>query len=188
MNACLAPHILFFFTPTLLLTSTPFRLCTCHCYSGNFWVLLKFSGIPGSIQGNFTSLDSVRQANGHSLSSASKFRAGQIENWPGRVEFSIEHIKVINFWGECSRNLHWNWYSLGHKMSQFRLNYCDQSCIWNESFHVSNFEMTDIFSGVEVHAFGSSANGFGFRGSDIDIFADLCLDKIPNANQNKVRW
>ena len=39
------------------------------------------------------------------LASASKFWAGQVESWPGWVEFHIELIWDILFLGECSRNL-----------------------------------------------------------------------------------
>ena len=39
------------------------------------------------------------------LARSSTFWAGSVENWPGRVEFCIEHIRDICFLGECPQNL-----------------------------------------------------------------------------------
>ena len=40
---------------------------------------------------------SVEETNAHVLDNASKFWAGQVENWPGHVWFYTEHIKDICF-------------------------------------------------------------------------------------------
>ena len=41
--------------------------------------------------------NAVRETNAHPLASVSKFWAGWVENWPGQVEFYIEHTRVICF-------------------------------------------------------------------------------------------
>ena len=38
---------------------------------------------------------SVREMNAHPLANARKFWTGRVENWAGRVEFYIEHIRVL---------------------------------------------------------------------------------------------
>ena len=39
----------------------------------------------------------VRETNAHPLANVSAFWAGQAENWPGQVEFCIEHIRETCF-------------------------------------------------------------------------------------------
>ena len=51
------------------------------------------------------SSDSVRETtNARPLTNASAFWAGQVENWPGQVDFVLKY-KGHLFSGECSRNL-----------------------------------------------------------------------------------
>ena len=38
------------------------------------------------------------EGNAPPLPNASAFWAGQVENWPGRVEFCIEHMRDIYLW------------------------------------------------------------------------------------------
>ena len=39
----------------------------------------------------------VRETNARLIANARAFWAGQVENWPGQVEFCIEHIRDIRF-------------------------------------------------------------------------------------------
>ena len=40
----------------------------------------------------------VRETNTCLILNVSKFWAGQVENWPGPVDFYIEHVRDILFW------------------------------------------------------------------------------------------
>ena len=45
----------------------------------------------------------VRETSARPLANGSAFWAGQVENWPGQVEFCIEHIRDIYFWASAPK-------------------------------------------------------------------------------------